>query len=264
MQLLHPFGRLARHRSMIWAMAIHQVKSRYVGSAGGLLWAVVAPLVTVLTYWFVFSVGLRVQSVGNLPFALVLFCGLVPWTLLSESLAAGMNSVAANAHLVTKTRFPSEILPVVAVVAGLITHAIMIVVLVVCLLVAGIYPTASVLLTPYYTLGLVVLSLGLGWLTGALFVFWRDIGQFVNVIIQLWFWLNPIVWDMSIVPEEYRSLLKCNPAYYVVEGYKSAFLPQVPSPTAGDALYFWAFALGTFALGGLVFRRLKPEFAEVL
>jgi lipopolysaccharide transport system permease protein/teichoic acid transport system permease protein len=117
----------------------------------------------------------------------------------------------------------------------------------------------------YYFVALCFFLLGISWIVSALNVFHRDIGQGLTVILNLWFWLTPIVWTVDIVPEKYRWLLQLNPLEYIVEGYRKSLLYHQPiwgNITGG--VYYWLTAAVVFVAGALLFRRLKPEFADVL
>ena len=127
--------RMVTHRAIIKAMAVREIKTRYAGTLGGMVWSVVHPLMMILIYWFVFSVGFKIQPIGNVPFVIVFLCGLIPWATFSESLMASTNAIIGNPHLATKTIFPTEILPVVNIVASLISHGIMLVILIISLFV---------------------------------------------------------------------------------------------------------------------------------
>ena len=114
-------------------------------------------------------------------------------------------------------------------------------------------------------LGLSVFCLGLGWVFAALNVYFRDIGQVLAVILNLWFWLTPIVWLPEMIPEKFRIFMILNPMYYIVEGYKNSFIYHVPFwQDLYMGLYFWGVSLLILCVGGMIFRRLKMEFAEVL
>lgn len=117
----------------------------------------------------------------------------------------------------------------------------------------------------YYLAALSVFSLGLGWFFSSMNVLYRDAGQVLGVILNMWFWLTPIVWGLDIIPEKYQYFVKLNPLYYIVEGYRFSFLYHIPLwHSYSVAIYFWAVCLLSFIAGAFVFRRLKPEFAEVL
>jgi len=257
--------KIISYRAIIWAMVCRDIKARYAGTLAGLLWSIVNPLMMILVYWFVFAVGFKINPPGGFPFILVFLCGLIPWSLFNETLMGSANVVVANQHLVTKTIFPTEILPLVNLIASLITHIIMLVILMIVMLINDVSFSIFNFQFLYYLLALSIFTLGFGWLIAALNVFYRDVGQILAVILNLWFWLTPIVWLLEMVPEKYHFLLNFNPMVYIVTGYKYSFLYSIPfweNPKSG--VYFWLVNLMVFLLGGLVFRRLKPEFAEVL
>lgn len=250
---------------MIRTMALREIRNRYVGSFIGMVWSVLHPMVMVFIYWFVFSVGFKMQPTGDHPFVIWFFCAYVPFTTFSEMISITSESAIIHKTLIKRTLFPSEILPFIYVVSSGITHLIMLGILVLMLVISGIGFSLYSLQFLIYYLGLIVFMTGLGWLFSALNVFVRDVGQMVKVIMQIWFWATPIFWQLQMLPERYHPLLKLNPLYYIVQGYRDTFLYKVPFWHNLDlTLYFWALALITFAVGGLVFRRLKPEFADVL
>ena len=253
------------YRFIIRTMAVQEIRQRYAGTLAGSLWFVVNPLLTILVYWFVFSVGLRVQPVGNVPFIIVFSAALIPWMTFSEILTTSTNSIAANAHLVTKMVFPTEILPFINLVASLIAHGVMLIILLMLLFFNGISFSFFNFQFFYYLFALLVFSIGLSWLFSSINVFYRDTSVILSVIINIWFWLTPIVWGIEMLPERYRFFIKLNPMFYVVDGYKNSFVYHIPfwyNYMVG--IYFWGISLLLFAVGGLVFRKLKSEFADVL
>ena len=252
-------------REIVRTMAAHELANRYVGTLGGALWTIAHPVAMILVYWFVFSVGFKAQGPAGMPFTLYFVSGLLPWLFFSETITASIASVTGNAHLVKKLVFPTEVLPVVHIVAGLVPHAALLAVFLVLLAHYGIYPNVYMVQLVYYMAMLIVLTLGIGWLLAALHVFYRDIGQAMTVLLNFWFWLTPIVWTINIVPERYRWLLHLNPFYYLVEGYRNALVYKKPLWVAPhDALYFILIAMLLLMSGAAVFRRLKPEFPDML
>ena len=264
-RLFNFLRRIYAHRSVIMAMAAHEISSRYAGTLAGFLWAVINPLITVAVYWFVFSVGFRVQPVGGVPFIVVFSAGLIPWMTLSECLIMSANSVISNRHLVTKMVFPTEILPLVNLAASLIIHFIMIAIFLALLFFNGIKFSLLNLQFIYYLFALSVFSIGLSWFFAAVNVFYRDMGPVLGVILNIWFWLTPVAWGIEILPDKYRAFLKLNPMFYIVEGYKNSFIYGKPLwQDLGLGAYFWGISLMLFVAGGFVFKKLKSEFADVL
>lgn len=254
-----------QHRDMIFALAVRDLQSRYVGTLGGVLWAFVHPIAIVSVFYFVFAVGFRAQGPSSTPFILWFVCGLVPWFFFNDTLLAITNSITGNAHLVKKTIFPTEVLPLVHVISSFFPHIIFMIILVGMLGFFNIPFSAGRLLVAYYLVCTVTLVLGLGWLLSALQVFYRDIGQALTIILNIWFWATPIVWSQEIVPAEYRGLLFLNPIFYIVEGYRGLMIyGTLVWPNTQETATFWGITLGVLFLGVYVFRRLKPEFADVI
>jgi len=257
--------RIYFYRSLIAAMAVQEVKKRYAGTLAGFTWTIVNPLVTVLVFWFIFSVGFKIQPVGNFSFVVVFLSGFIPWLTFSETLMFNTNAIVANPHLVKKTVFPTEILPLVNLVASLISHAAMLIVLAIVLLMNDIFFSIYNLQFFYYFFSLIVLSLGMGWLFASLNVFFRDTAQIIGVVLNMWFWLTPIVWLIDMIPKKYQYIIKLNPMYYIVDGYKRSFVYHLPLwDNYRVGIYFWLVAISLFLIGGYVFRKLKPEFPDVL
>jgi ABC-type polysaccharide/polyol phosphate export permease len=259
------FKTFYRYKSMIWAMSMREIQSRYIGTAGGILWSLINPLMFMLVYWFVFSVGFKVQPAGGIPFIVVFLCGMIPWSLFSEALTTSTGAISANCHLVTKTVFPTEILPIVNITASLITHSIMLGIFIIVMLFNKIPLSFCNLQFLYYLFGLLVFSLGLSWFLSAVNVFYKDVGQTLSIVLNLWFWFTPIVWPEEMIPHKYQFILKLNPMYYIVDGYKASFVYHSPvwhNPRGG--VYFWIVCIAVFIIGAVTFKKLKPEFAEVL
>ncbi len=268
MTFLHRLGafifKLYRYRGVIWAMAKHDVASRYVGTIGGVLWAVLHPALTVVIYWFVFSVGFKAQGPAGMPFVLYFVSGLVPWLFFNEVLVSSMNAVTANASLIKKTVFPAEVLPMVHFVSSSFTHGVLLVILCVLAWFYGYGPKLTVIQVVYYYCALGCFLLGLSWLVSSLQVFHRDLGQAMIAVLNLWFWLTPVVWSAEIIPQSFKIIFEFNPIYYVVEGYRS-LMTGVPFWLHWrEALCFWSVTGPVFLLGAYVFRRLKPEFPDML
>ena len=253
------------HGGTIKTMAITEIRSRYVDTIGGLIWAVVHPLLIILVYWFVFSVGFKITPPGGAPFILVFLSGFIPWTIFNETLVSNTRVIQANSHLVTKTVFPTEILPVVRLLVSLVTHFIMLFVLMIIIFISDISFSIYNFQFLYYLFALTILTLGLSWLLSSINLFFRDTAHILQALLPLWFWLTPIVWFREMIPQQYQWLLDLNPLVYIVEGYKKSFIYYSPFwEDISSAAYFWSIGIVAFVVGGLVFRKLKPEFAEVL
>lgn len=259
------FRHALHHRDMIFTLAVRELQSRYIGTLGGALWAFVHPLAIVVVFYFVFAVGFRAQGPSSTPFILWFVCGLVPWFYFNDTLLAITNSITSNAHLVKKTIFPTEVLPLVHVISSLFPHLIFMLILIGMLVLFNVTLSFERLLVIYYLVCTITLVLGLGWLLSALQVFYRDIAQALTVILNLWFWATPIVWSQEIIPPDYRGLLSFNPLYYIAEGYRGVMIYNTTVwPTIQETAFFWSINLIVIFFGIYVFRRLKHEFVDVI
>jgi len=246
-------------------MAAREVKAQYVGSSLGLLWTVIHPVVMITVFWFVFSIGFKARPMNDVPFVVWLTAGLAPWYFFSEIVSGSTGLVVANAHLVKRTIFYPQILPIVKILAALVTHVVFLFVLLFLVLFQQ-QPFSFMFFQAFYYLGcLIILALGISWATSALNVFLRDIGQLVTVALQVGFWVTPIFWDIQMMPDRVQWILKLNPVYYIIQGYRDSFISFVPfwqHPLY--TAYFWGIACITLMAGAMIFKRLKPQFADVL
>jgi lipopolysaccharide transport system permease protein/teichoic acid transport system permease protein len=216
--------------------------------------------------WFVFEVGFRVGAApGGVPFVLWLMAGIIPWYFFAGALNGGTQAIISNSFLVRKVDFRVSILPLVKIASALAIHLVFLALLAVVLLVYGYTPTLYWLQALYYLFCLMLFLLGLSWLSASLMVFSKDMGQLVALLLQIGFWATPIFWNLSMVPERYRIWVELNPMYYIVQGYRDSFVTQVWFWEKGElSLYFLSLTLVTLAAGALVFKRLRPHFADVL
>ena len=258
-------GSLVRNQQLLRSLARRQVATQYIGSALGIVWAFLHPLVMILVFWFIFSVGFRVKPVQEVSFVVWLTAGMAPWFYFSEVITGSSSVIVANSNLVKKMLFPSEIFPAVRIVSSMVSHVFFIAILLVLMLLQGMEFSGYFFQAFYYMFCLIVLMLGITWTTAALNVFMRDVEQLVVVVVQVGFWATPIFWNITMMPENVQLLLKINPVYYIVQGYRESFITFTPfwyHPY--QSLYFWIVALSLLMAGSSVFLKLKPQFADVL
>ena len=264
---------IIQNRRLIRTLAKNDFKTKFSGSYLGTVWAFVQPVITVLIYWFVFdmAIGARAQIRGELPLPYVLWlvAGIVPWFFFSDCLSAGTSVLNEYNYLVKKVVFHIDILPVVKIFSSIFVHVFFVAVAVLLFLLYGYFPDLYVLQALYYSAGVLLLALGMSYFTSAVSVFFPDVRQIVNIGLQIGGWATPIMWDINDmkekIPEAVLIIMKCNPLYYIVLGYREAFIDKVwfwEHP--GMTLYFWGFTLTVCLLGVKVFKRLKVHFADVL
>ena len=270
---INPFSlvrELWQNRQLIWKLAANDFKKRYAGSYLGKIWAFIQPVVTVLMYWIVFDkvFQTRAQLVASgveVPYVLYLTAGLVPWFFFSEALSGGTSALLEYTYLVKKVVFKISILPLIKVVAASFTHLFFAAVLLVIASCYGYLPTVYAIQVLYYTICLFVLVLGICFMTSAVVVFFKDLQQIIGIGLQLGMWATPILWDMNMLSPTMQKVMGINPLVYVVEGYRNAvYGNQWFFENVGGTIYFWSVTVLLFVLGGFVFKRLKPHFADVL
>ena len=252
-------------RDLIFSMAKREVATHYVGSLLGFIWTFIHPMVMIFVFWVVFSIGFRVRPINDVPFVVWLTAGMAAWFVFSDIISGSSHAIVGNAHLIKKTLFHSQILPIVKITSALITHSVFLAVLLGLILFQGMPWSLYFLQSLYYLFCLTVLGLGFSWAFSALNVFIRDVGQIVGVILQVGFWATPIFWDIHIMPEKIQVFFKLNPMFYIVQGYRESFIYFFPfwrHPL--QTLYFWTFTGIVFFIGAYVFQKLKPQFADAL
>lgn len=263
---------MADNAKMIFNLAKNDFKSRFAGSYLGIVWAFVNPIVTVLLYWFVFDKALNAASQTtkagiDAPFVLWLIAGIVPWFYFSEAWSSGTNSLYEYSYLVKKVVFNVEALPVVKIISSLFVHLFFVAFAIAFYLVYGYDLSIYVVQIVYYTFSMIVFTLGLTYMTAGLVVFFRDLNQIIAIMMQVLMWGTPILWNMDAmtISPVLKVILMANPMYYIVYGYRDAFISKVwfwEKP--GLTIYFWIVAL-VFLFGGRhMFRKFKVHFADVL
>lgn len=256
---------LMQNRKLIFKLAVNDFKTRFAGSYLGIFWAFVQPVVTILVYWFVFSVGFRSGAVMNVPFVVYLVSGLVPWFYIQEFLNSGTNSLIEYSYLVKKVVFKISVLPMVKAISALFVHAFFIFVTVLITCLYRINPGIHVIQVVYYFLAMFVFSLGIVYGTSAIVIFFRDLSQIINIVLQVGVWTIPIMWDINMIPMKYQWIFKINPMYYVVNGYRESIYGHTWFwHNMGQTVYFWTVTLILFVIGTVIFKRLKVHFADVL
>ncbi len=270
---MHPvvplnFGRRVwRNRYTIRSLVARDLRARYVGSFLGLFWSVIHPLVQLGLYYWIFSIVLQARlapEYAQTPYALWLMAGLLPWMLFAEVVTRAPNAVLDQTALVTQMVFPSEILPLVHLASAFINHLIGVALLLSLCGILGFPAGPGLLWLIPYAVGIALLALGLAWLLAALNVFLRDVGQVVGVLVNVWFFLTPVLYSRHLLAGRFERVLDLNPMLHAIEGYRAALLGQTVETHSYALAYLAGTGLLFCAAGGLLFRKLKPAFADVL
>src|ERR1044071_5212342 len=213
---------LVARRSLLFQLVRRDFEQRFVGSAIGWLWSLIHPLVLLLCWYFAFTVCFKI-SIGPpgamQNSAMYLFAGMLPWLLFSETMQRCSTSLLDQSNLITKTVFPSEIIPLSLFLSSLVSH---VVALAVAIVAAGIVLGqlgAALVLLPVYIAILGLFAVGLGWIVASLQVYLRDTAQVFTVVMTFWFWMTPIFIPENNFPQKLRLVLRANPLAYLVRAY---------------------------------------------
>ena len=253
-------------KNLIYELVKRDFSQRFVGSWLGIFWAFIEPLVMTLIFWLVFGGAFRGSGkVGDFPFIVWFLPAMIAWNYFSDVFNSGTSVIRAFSFLVKKVDFKLNILPIVKILSSLILHFIFLAITVIFMLIYGNYPSFYWVQSLYYIFAASLLLLGVTWVTSSVSLFVKDVQNIAGIIIRVGFYGTPIFWSLDIVPEKYKIIFKLNPAYYIVEGYRNSFVYNKPFwEEPWLVLYFWSLVLISLIFGIIVYRKLRPHFADVI
>ena len=256
---------LVRYRGLIQSLVARELKARYRGSVLGFFWSFINPLLLLLVYSFVFSTVMPNTTVGIQPFALFMFCGILPWTWFTSSLSEATSALITGGNLIKKVLFPAEVLPIVSVLANLVNFFLGLLILVPSLIYFHrLHISPALLWFPVTVMVQLVFTLGLALFLSALTVHFRDIRDLLANILMLWFFATPIIysWRQENV-QRYKSLFDLNPFTHLAISYQEVlFFGPVGHWKWLLALGVWSALL--FLAGYWLFDRLRDSSAEAV
>ena len=253
---------LYNHRDLLFNWTYRIIRGRYQQSLLGGLWAIIVPTVTALIFSVIFTFFIPVNT-GKVPYLIFSYVAMVPWTLFSSSVTDMVDALTGNMNLVSKIYFPREILLIAAMLARLVDAVIAFGLLAVLMLYYKISVNAtSLLVLPFILLIQIAIALGIGFIGGALNVFYRDIRHIFVLGLQLWFYASPIIYPVSAVPARLQSVYLLNPMVGVLDAYRNILLYRsFPAPSifisAGVAILLLTF-------GYWLFKRVEFQFADII
>jgi lipopolysaccharide transport system permease protein len=255
-------GELLSYRGLLLLLAWRDVKSRYSQTVLGAGWAVLQPVLAMIVFSVIFGRFAKVPSDG-VPYPVFSLAALVPWAYFSSALTGSSNSLVTNRSLLTKVYFPRLVIPAAQVLAALVDFAIALLVLLAVMLAFGMVPRIETLwMLPLLLAIISMTALGAGCLLAALNVQYRDVRHLSPFLVQLWMYASPIVYPMSLLPEQYRALYAINPLAGAITGFRGMLLGTEPV-TALQLGLSLAGAAGVFVAGTLYFRRTERVFADI-
>lgn len=250
------------YRELLYFLTWRDIKVKYKQAAVGLLWVVVQPVATMLIFVILFGRLAKLPSDG-VPYPIFVYAGLLPWNLFSNGLQQTTVSVVSNSSLISKVFFPRLLIPVAAVVAGLVDFMVSLVVLALLMIHYHYAPGIEAVAIPFFILVAIASALAAGLWLSMLNVRYRDVQYTIPFLLQAWMLLTPVAYSSSIVPVRYRALMGLNPMTSVVEGFRWAFVggaaPWDTSFTVSLAMVFVILITGI-----VFFRRMEKTFADMI
>lgn len=253
---------LWHYRELIYFLIWRDIKVRYKQTVLGAAWAIIQPFFTMVVFAIFFGALAKIPTDG-IPYPIFSYTALLPWQLLETGISKAGNSLVAGRNLLTKVYFPRLAIPMAPVIAGLIDFALAFLVLIGMMFYYEYSPTSAIWTLPFFILLTLITALGAGLWLSALNVQYRDVGYIIPFIVRLWFFLTPITYSASIVPEQFQLLYGINPMVGVVEGFRWAMLGigDPPSILIGVSAII---SLLLLISGAYYFRRMERTFADVV
>jgi lipopolysaccharide transport system permease protein len=256
------FEQIFSAKDLVWSWTSRTIKGRYQQSILGWFWAIIQPAASVAVFAIVFTMFVPVNTEG-IPYVLFSYIAMVPWTFFATSLMDMANSLVQNMSLVTKIYFPREAIPIAVMLARLLDMGVAAVLIVILMLFYHITPfPLGWLFLPLILLIQIVLVLGLGLASAGLNIFYRDVDPLLKLIVQIWFYASPIIYPVSMVPPQLRTLYFLNPMAGIVEAYRDVLLKQtLPGMYLLEAAII---SLVTLICGYWFFKRVEFQFADIV
>ncbi|MHA6204605.1 ABC transporter permease [Dyella soli] len=255
-----------RYRHFVTSSVVNEMRARFARSKLGATWVILQPLTQAVIYAVVFSqvLGARMPGVSDrYAYGVYLLAGILGWSLFSEILSRSINVFVDNAQLLRKIVFPRMCLPVIVAGTALVNAGLLFIAIFAVLLVLGHLPGPQVLWLPFLAILVVALGLGLGIFLGVLNVFVRDVAQTMVVVLQIWFWMTPVVYFSAVLPAGFRKVLEFNPMFPVIVGFQNVVVFNKPPPFA-DLAWVAALAVALLGVSLFVFRRASNQMVDVL
>jgi len=251
------------YRELLYFLTWRDIKIRYKQTVLGAAWAVFQPVMTMIVFSIFFGRLARLgEQTGGVPYPIYVYAGLLPWTFFANAVGFSTNSLVASSNLITKVYFPRLVVPLATVAAGLVDLMISLGVLLGLMVYYGTPVSWELALVPLFLAGTVLTAAGVGTLTAALTVAYRDVRYITPFLLQLWMFVTPVIYPPSLVPRQWHWLLSLNPMAGLIDGFRAAFLARtldwshIGISLAVSAVVFWTAAI--------YFRGVERRFADII
>ena len=253
---------LWEYRELLWFLTWRNIKGRYRQMALGPLWIIISPLVEMVIFSLIFGTLAKLPSEG-VPYPIFTYTALLPWGYFSGAAGASVGSLVSQMGVISKVYFPRLVVPISAVLSGLVDLAVSFLVLLGMMAYYGFAPSPAMLTLPLYVLLATAIALGVGLWSATLAVRYRDLRNAIGYGLRVWMYVTPVAYAASLIPERWQLLYQLNPMYWVIEGFRWALLGkgQAPQPLM---LVPVGFVLLLLISGAFVFRRTERTIVDWL
>jgi lipopolysaccharide transport system permease protein len=253
---------IKEYRDLFYFLVVRDIKVRYKQTVLGGLWSILQPFFSMVVFSLFFGKLARIPSDG-VPYPIFNFTAMVAWTYFSNAVTGSGNSLIGNNNLISKVYFPRIMIPLTPVIAGLLDFFIALAILIFLMFYFHIFPTLKVFLLPFLLFLMVLIASGVGTFFAALNAKYRDTKYAIPLLMNLWMFVSPVVYPVSMIPEKYRFIYSLNPLSGIIEGFRSILLGTVPFPTE-MILFSGSLSLVLFIIGISYFRQMERSFADII
>ncbi|MCM3244938.1 ABC transporter permease [Cytobacillus oceanisediminis] len=252
--------------NLIFRLGLYEEKSKYKMHYLGAVWQMLNPIIQITIYWFIFGLGIRGGSpVGETPFFLWLIVALIPWLFIAPTITQASNSIYSSINLVSKMKFPVSVLPSIKIVSNSLSFVFMLFVAMIILMLYGSFPGVYLLQLPYYIFALYFLLFGLTILLSTLSTIIRDIQSMVQSIMRIMLYMLPILWNVDTLPDVFINILKLNPFFYIIEGFRNSLLGEEWFfHDFQYTLYFWLVSILILFIGSTIHLKFRHKFVDYI
>lgn len=250
----------------MYRLANYDLKAKNKGTFFGFLWNFLNPALQIFVYWFVFAIGLRVTSpMEGVPYVIWMIVGIIPWFSISTAIMSASTSIIVSGNIIKTLKFPLAIIPTKAVISNTISNLWAMLIVLIIVLFSGTGFTWHILQLPYYIVCTTLLLTGISLITSSITVIIRDFTPVLNAVMRLLFYVTPVLWATDSLAPQLLFIMKLNPFYYLINGYRESILWGVaiwehPAQTA----YFWLLTIFAYVLGCVMHTRLRRKFIDLI
>ena len=259
------FKILFKNRKIAIQLGKNDFRNRFANTSLGTIWGFMQPFVFMLTYVIVFQYILKTGSSGEYPYVVWFLPGMAMWMFCSDAILTASNSIRNYSYLVKKVVFPVDIIPIISLTSSSFIGMFLIAIACIAAMIYGFFP--NILNVIYIIFCAFCFIISLTRFTSALTTIVPDFAQFLNILIQLFMWFTPIIWNLNMIQGELVTLFKISPFAYLVEGFRQAFIESSTIITESNGVFtivFWVITIVIFIWGNAVFKKNKKDFSDVL